>query len=252
VSLLGNISLLHKSPAKYTTGTVGFNDRANWNKPGMMRSRGDLTVSNQWKFDAVPSGMYAGRAFFPPQKAGALRARESFSLGGTGQGVGGITTTGTATMVLDFALATGGLIASGNGAASMIFTLANALLTASIGGTGTADFTLTGTGLLGALASGEGTAGMTITFANAQAYPLNDASPLRTGAASFAVTGLLVPYAIGSMAGSTVDTSVLTVDAIAAGVLAAALAAPIRANITKVNDVDVSGTGAPGNEWGPV
>ena len=38
MALLGNMSILHKSPAKYLTGTVGYGDRANWNKPGMMRN----------------------------------------------------------------------------------------------------------------------------------------------------------------------------------------------------------------------
>ena len=47
---------------------MGFCDRANWNKPGMMRSRGNLTVSTLWKYDAVPSGTYAGRAFLPQSR----------------------------------------------------------------------------------------------------------------------------------------------------------------------------------------
>lgn len=37
----------------------------------------------------------------------------------------------------------------------------------------------------------------------------------------------------------------------ATAVLAAAQAAPLAANIKKVNDVTVDGTGAPGDEWGP-
>lgn len=39
---------------------------------------------------------------------------------------------------------------------------------------------------------------------------------------------------------------------IAAATLAAAAAAPIDANVKKVNDVSVTGTGVLGDEWGPV
>ena len=38
----------------------------------------------------------------------------------------------------------------------------------------------------------------------------------------------------------------------AAAVVAAATATPLAANIKQVNDVTVDGTGAAGNEWGPV
>ncbi len=213
MALVGNISLLHKSPAKYTTGTVGFNDRANWNKPGMMRSRGDLTVSTLWKYDAVPAGMYAGTAFFPPQKTGAItsRNRARIDISTSALAVGGITTTGTA----DFSIVTntpaGQLISSGTGTASMTFTFANALLTASLSAIGSASFTLaTNTPLLGAIASG-------------------------IGNGTFTITGSLTPYAIGSMIGSTVDTSSI-----------------VNANIVSVNGYSVTGNGQTGTEWGPV
>lgn len=247
MALIGNISLLHKSPAKYTTGTVGFNDRANWNKPGMMRNTGNLTQSTFWKFHSIPSGMYAGTAFFPPQKAGSIRARESISLDATGLGVGGITTTGTAGINIDFSNAqayplddsppartasanfsinfsnaAGQLISSGTGSASMQFTFANALLTASIGGVGSAAFSINpNNALLGAKANAGGAASLQITIANAQAYPLNDSPPARTASGSLNFSGSLTPYAIGSMQGDTVDNSVLTSDAIAAAVWSA-------------------------------
>jgi len=38
---------------------------------------------------------------------------------------------------------------------------------------------------------------------------------------------------------------------IAAAILAAAQVTPIHADIQKVNNVDVTGTGQSGNEWGP-
>ena len=41
------------------------------------------------------------------------------------------------------------------------------------------------------------------------------------------------------------------ISAVPAGVLAAAAAAPLSANIKKINDVTVTGAGTVGNEWGP-
>jgi len=93
----------------------------------------------------------------------------------------------------------------------MSFTFANALLTASLGGTGSATLTFsTNTPLLGA-----------------------EASAIGNGA--FTITGTMTPYAIGNMAGSTVDTSTI-----------------VNANIVSVNGYSVTGNGQTGTEWGPV
>ena len=268
MALLGNVSLLHKSPAKYTTGTVGFNDRANWNKPGMMRSRGDLTLSTFWKYDSIPSGMYAGTAFFVPQKAGSIRARESFSLDGTGRGVGGITTTGTAQLTIDFSVAqayplndsppartasanfsinfsnaTGQLISSGSGSALMQFTFSDALLTASIGGIGSANFIIsTNSPLLGAIAQGMGSGSVQISTNTPIVYPLNDSSPLRTAQGSMNFSGTLAPYAVGSMQGTTIDNSVITSDTIASAVWNAVAAEYNNPNSTG-NKLNTASTG---------
>lgn len=201
----------------------------------------------------VPLGYLAGGAWILPQKPGNISARSTadFTLSATGAGVMGYPMTATADMAFTVADVDGQLISSGSGAAEFAITVADLLLTASIGGTGSASFEITAANaLLGAEASIEGSASFAITVGNAQAYPLNDASPLREGTASMAITGTLIPYAIGLMSGSTVDTGVLTVDAIAAGVLAAALTAPIAADIRKVNAVTVTGDGQPGSEWG--
>lgn len=118
------------------------------------------------------------------------------------------------------------MIVSGEGSASLTISSNTPLLTASIGGTGAAGFTISGEGLLGAEASG-------------------------TGTASFSIGGSLEPYAIGSMSGSTVDSTTLTADAIAARVLSAAAAAPIAADVRRVNTYTVAGDGQSGSEWGP-
>lgn len=169
---------------------------------------------------SVPSGGRHPVAWVMARKNGAMSSRNvtGMSIGASGLAVGGITATGNASLSIDFSPATAALIASGAGNASVVFTVADALLTASIAGAGSASFIFSATAPPGALASGYGTASMAITFANAQPYPLNDASPLRTGVASFAITGSLVPYAIGVMGGSTDNNTVLTTSAIASEV----------------------------------
>lgn len=158
--------------------------------------------------------------------------------------------TASAAITFTVADAAGQLISSGEGAAAFTFSTNTPLLTASLAAIGEASFTLSASGALGAEASADGAASMAFSMA-ATILPAIDTPPARTAAASFVITGALLPYAIGQMSGSTVDNSILTVDAIAAAVLAAALTTPIASNIRKVNDVTVTGTGTVGSEWGP-
>ena len=221
--LHGNISLLHKSPAKFTTGTVGFNDRTNWNKPGMMRSRGDLTVSLLWKYDAVPSGMYAGRAFFAPQKAGRLVTRTPVRIKATAVGALGVPASASANFAIE-ATAIGGLIA---------------------GGVASCTFTISGTAAIAGLAAGSASGSMAV---NASA--IAGATAWGVANSTMTVTGTAVGYGRGFMQASTVDTTTLTPVVIAAAVLAAAAVSPIAANIEKVNNITINGDGA-GTPWGP-
>lgn len=202
--------------------------------PGLdvyLRGRGDTrsrfasaTYSNV--LGAVPSG-YGKGAWIMAVKSGGMAGFSDMSFTPAATGVLGLPGSGSAEVTFTVADAAGQLISSGSGAASLTFTVADALLTASLGGSGSAALAFsTNNALLGAIAS-------------------------LTASGSFTITGTLTPYAIGQMAGSTVDTSVLTVDLIAAGVLAAALTSPIAANIKRVNDVTVNGTGSTGDEWGP-
>lgn len=267
--LIGNRSVLLKSPGRFLAGTIASTDRSGWSNPGMMRSAAYPALAG------LPNGYYAG-AWFLPKTAGALSSAYNarIDLGLSGLAVGGVTSDATAAFALTPAAtawplddsvqirtasasitftvadAAGQLISSGSGSASMTFSTNTPLLTASLAAVGSASFVLSASAALGAEASATGSASMLFSMA-ATILPANDASPARTATASFAITGALVPYAIGQMTGSTVDTSILTVDAIAAGVLAAALTTPIAANIRKVNDTTVQGTGATGDEWGP-
>lgn len=256
--LLGNGSVLHKSPLNFRGGSTTSVEPQlinNYDKSGPRRNR--LYVDQRTtalKFFAVPTGYYAQTAWFLPQKSSEISSHERarLTVSQSGLAVGGITTTGTATLSITPADLIGQLISSGSGTAAMSISVANLLMTASISGAGSSAFTIAPNApLLGALASGYGTATMTIT-------------------------GALNPYAIGSMSGSTVDSSVLTVGAISASVweyvnrtltsggsggptaaeiaadlIAALQATTIPVNMTQVRGQAISGSGSESDPWGP-
>jgi len=226
MALIGNGSVLHKSPGRFlngygTTGGGIASMRCGLNKHGMQRN----AYQSFYAKSATPDGHLSPSAWVLPKTAGGMSSRNvtALSLAPTASMVGGVTTTGTSTLTFTVSDAAGQLISSGSGAASLTFTVADALLVASLGGSGSAALTLsTNNALLGAIAS-------------------------LTAEGSFTITGTLQPYAIGSMSGSTVDTSTLTT----AAILAAMNASPPGVNIKLVNDVWVSGDGQTGSEWGP-
>lgn len=183
MALIGNASLLHKSPAKYLTGTVGFCDRANWNKPGMMRSRGDLTVSTLWKYDSVPSGTYAGRAFFPPKQAGRMVTRSAFTVDASAVGAMGLPGAAASSFAVD-ANAIGGLFA---------------------GVVASCTITVSASGSIAGLAAGQAAANIAV---NASAVTGGIAWGVATGA--FSVSATAQGYGLGYMQASTVDNSVMT------------------------------------------
>lgn len=231
--LLGNYSVLHKSPLRFfggSTTSVQPQLRSNFNKSGSSRNR--LYVSQTTAaltLYSLPSGNAAGKTWLLPQKSGEISSRNdcALSVNGAASGAGGVNGIGSAALVVDFAPAAGSLIVSGAGSAG---------------------FSCGVTGFLSASLQGVGSS----SFSVATNSPLLGAEASLIGSSSMSFVGALTPYAIGSMSGSTVDTSVLTVDAIAAGVLAAAVASPINADVRKVNGYEVDGTGQPGAEWGPV
>lgn len=201
--------------------------------PTVHEYRGHLTARNRNQFAgegitstvaSVPSGARHPVAWIMAEKSGAMASRNSavFAFGATGSGASGFAIDGTADIVFTVPDAEGRLVT---------------------GGTGTAAFSITVTGDIYATLGTTGSAAMTYTT-NA---PILKADGFMGADAPFVITGELASYAKGFMGGSTVDSSVLTVDAL----LAAMNAAPPAVNIKKVNDVEVTGTGAPGSEWGP-
>jgi len=227
--LIGNGSVLHKLPLRFIGGSTTSVEpqlRSAFGKAGMLRNRfyqDEQTTS--FRLYSIPEGTYAGSAWMLPQMDGAMASINLANLSITPSSViyGGITTTGTATLSIDTNTPEGQLITFGTGLATLSINTNSPLLTAVLNAVGTANFTITG--------------GVTTLKGTGSA----------SGASSFAITGYVTPYAIGFMSGSTVDTTTLTT----ASILAAMNAAPPAVNIKKVNDVVVTGTGAPGNEWGP-
>jgi hypothetical protein len=244
MALIGNRSVLHKSPNRFLNGNSGTGGgiaamRSAFNLHGMMRNVYEVYDDKS----AIPYGHLSPSSWVLPKVAGGISSRNVtvLDISSTGLAYGGITTTATASFTIvplpvtafplndssvirtasasfsvNFNNATGKLITNGIGSASLQFTFANALLTASIGGEGTAALSVnTNNPLLGAISDGNGSTVIQISIANAQVYPLNDSSPARTGTVGINFAGSLTPYATGSMTGTTVDSSVITSDSIA-------------------------------------
>lgn len=214
MALHGNRSVLHKSPCRFLNGGPGIM-RSAFNKHGMQRN----AFQAYSPLSATPYGHLSPSAWVLPKTAGGMSSQNvtRIDLSGAGSIVGGVTSPGSAALVFVVADAAGQLISSGEGAASFTFSTNTPLLTASLGAIGAAAFTLSGAGAIGAEASASGAASLVFSMA-ATILPANDTPPARSAAASFAITGALTPYAIGSMVGSTVDASVLTSDVIAGAV----------------------------------
>ena len=240
MALIGNRSVLHKSPGRFLSGTAGTL-RSGFNKPGMLAGRFETMDALS---AALPGGHLSPSAWSLPRTAGGMSSinAAALSLDGAGLIVGGITATGAADFLLTFADAdilplddtspartgaamftisvadaAGSLITSAEGTAAFSFA-ALAELLGILQATGATTLTLsTNTPLLGADAGMAGDATLVLT-ASANALPADDTPPARTAAASFSFGGSMLPYAIGSMEGSTDVATVLTADAVASAV----------------------------------
>lgn len=218
MALHGNRSVLHKSPVRFLNGAAAVM-RSNFGKHGMVRNSYQVFAATA----AIPYGYYGGRgAWVQPKKGGAVSGVNAIALtiGASGAGSMGKNTSGTASITFDLS-GVGGLISSASGVASISLG-ASGNIFASKSTSGTAGITLGATGTLKATGKIQGTAPISLS-AN------------------------WTPYAVGWISGSTASGGVLT----EASIIAAMNANPPKVNIAKVNDVPVTGTGAPGNEWGP-
>lgn len=190
MALVGNRSVINKSPGRFLAGSIASDNRNNFSQPGMLRG----AFENFSKLSAWPSGHLSPSAWMLPQKAGGMSSRNVTTMAFTSSASGamGVNAEGAADMLFT-ADATAQLIASAIGSATFTVTASGSAL-ATLNAAGSASFTLTTSATIGALAWGVGAAGMT-------------------------VSATLTSYAIGQMIGSTAgggDT--LTADQVATAV----------------------------------
>lgn len=277
MALLGNYSTLHKSPAKYTTGTVGYGDRANWSKPGMLRSRGAGNAA--WSMDALPTGFVAGKAFLPPVRAGAMATRSPVRVSGVSDGAMGMP--GQANGLIEItAEAIGGLIAGGV-AVGTISIAGSADIAGLASGAATGTMSFSGLAGLGAIAWGIANGTVTITGAvQPFGYAYGTASTVDTGLTVTGITNavwnaMLSNYQVPGSAGKALAAAssggvdyealglavwnsvsrTLTEGAgsapTTAEIVAAIEAAVIPVNMQQVNGQPLTGAGTEANPWGP-
>jgi hypothetical protein len=243
MGLIGNYSLLHKSPGHYATGTVGFSDPANWNKSGIMASR--LFGADLAEYDSMPPGFYAGRAAFPPQKAGRCATVSAFTFSGSASGAEGLP--GSAGSTITFiADAIGGLIAGGIASATITFS-GSASGAGLAAGSASGTIVFTGSAAQGAIAWGIAEGTCTFTGA-AQAYALAhgtattiDTTGLTTSGIALAVWRAMATEnsdegtmgKLLNMAGS----GGVDYDLLAQAILAAAQITPIHSEVKNIEEV---------------
>ena len=284
--LIGNYSVLTKSPGRFFSGSAaqGANQaqaRANWSKTGPLRGAhyqdGDVTAKTMW---GIPDGAYCCYAILMPYLQGEMASRYEavLTLAPMATGVMGYPLSGSSALSISVADAsvlpeddssplrtatasismeaegTGELKSSGSGAALFSIAAASSELVGILSAVGSSEMSVTtNTPILGAEASGIGVAEMSVT-AGASILPIDDSAPARTATTIISMFGALVPYAIGSMVGSTVegDKGTLTADQVATEVIAALHATTIPVDSRKIAGVTVGGSGTASDPWGPL
>lgn len=259
-----NGSYITMSPGKFFGGTGVV--------PGVLSTRqGDLMgrfTAENWSaiFGGMPVGAGAGGAVLLPLTAGSLDASDNLAEAtvSTLNVVAGRNVDGSITCTFTVADAQLGLIVSGEGTATCTLTVNNATLAAGIFAEGTATASLTvDPSTIGALAgifSGPVTCSLdannsTITAVGHLAgdiLPYTELSPENLARAVW--QALATEYNEAGTMGEKLNlagTGGVDLNALAAAVLAAAQAAPIHADVRKVNSYTVTGTGQDGNTWGP-
>lgn len=220
MALIGNRSVLLKSPGRYFGGSTVSDNRSNFGTPGSTRGR---YFSGFPAINATPSGYRPPYSWIIAIKNGEMSSTNAavLSVAGAGAGAMGVPIDGTASFLIDTNTPAGQLISSAIGSAS---------------------FVVTPTGNVLATLSGVGSSAMTFTTNT----PAMTAQGWALAAGSVTVTATMTSYAKGMMIGSTLTGGALT----EASIIAAMNASPPAVNIKQVNDVTVNGNGA-GTPWGP-
>jgi hypothetical protein len=224
--LLGNYSILHKSPARFLGAALGSGDRSNFSKSGSNRNwgwqapPGGTGGVGDANLISLPTGQRPGGAWMLPIKAGKMVSRylAEVSLVAAGNGALGRNMVGDSTISL-LAAGLGGLIA---------------------GGVGSATITLNGSGAITATVSSPGSATISLSAAGSPG-----AIGWLTGDATIQIDGDVVSYGIGHMVGTTAESG-LTPTGIANAVWAA-LATAI--NVPGTAGGLLNGAGSAGDPW---
>lgn len=222
MALIGNRSVLHKSPGRFLSGTIASIERSNFGKAGMLAGRFE---SLSPIFAAIPTGHLSPSAWALPRTAGGLSA---------------INEAGATLSAGDLNLAEGRNIA---GDTTFAFALADADLQLVVSANGTATFTFTQSGALAGALQAVGAATATFTVSTATLGAIIDA----IAAASFSLTGSATARATGELAGDITPFTELSPQNLAAavwGALAAAINEPGTAGAALL------AAGSAGDPWG--
>lgn len=227
--LLGNGTVLNKCPVMFLAGSAVSTEtgqRASFQRSGAERNRfyidQETAANTLW---AEPSASYPPTSFtLLPQKGGWISSRNetwaSFTASATG--VRGLPGEAAAAFAITTNKPAGELVTTvpaGGAPADFAITTNAPLLTASINGAASAAFAITTNApTLGAIASLVANASISVTTNAPTMYPLDDASPLRTASASFAISGALNRYAVGHMVGAALPYTELSPTSLASAV----------------------------------
>lgn len=193
MALIGNRTVLHKSPGRFLSGTVASIERSNFSRAGQLASRFQAMSPI---FGGIPSGHLASSSWALPRTAGAISAINAALLSFEADPLN---------------LAEGRNIA---GSAVFDFTLPNADLQLVVSASGLATMTFTQTGALAGALSGEGAATATFTVPSVTLGAIVSA----IGAGTFALTGSATPKALGNLAGDITPFTELSPQSLAAAV----------------------------------
>lgn len=222
MALIGNRSVLHKSPGRFLSGTIASGERCNFGKAGMLAGRFET-------FDklsaAIPGGHLSPSAWALPRTAGGMSA---------------INQAGATLQAGPLNLAEGRNI---GGDTTFAIVLDDAALQLVVSATGEAVFTFTQSGALAGALQAAGAATATFAVSAATLGAIIDA----IAAASFSLTGSATPRATGALAGDITPFTELSPQNLAAAVWGALASA--------INDPGTAGAallaaGSAGDPWG--
>ena len=240
MALIGNRSLLHKSPGTFLG--VPY-DRSAFSKHGMRRNAFQALDAKA----AIPAGSLPPVSWVMPKTAGGMASHNAgdFALSAVAAGVMGYLLTGSAAITVIFAAADGQLITSGTGSAAMAITTNAPLLTASLNAAGSGSFSLAANAAIGALADLYGDSFFVLQAAGSM-LPVDDTPPARTATASFYFSGSLSAYAVGHMAGEALPYTELSPQSLAAAVWQSSDA---ENNIPGTMGAKVNAAASAGDPW---